>query len=174
MTADDGEAARPSDRGFRLITTWRIPAPANQVWRVLADPGFTWPSWWPGLTMQHAGAITGPDGLGAAGSWVRLRVRSPVGGALSMRLDLIESHAPGAERSGQAKLRVSGDLRGGASVAVRSLPGDRSSVRLVWFVTPVRGLPAALARISPGLCRWSHAAVLRSGERGLTRHLRKR
>lgn len=156
---------------FRLITTWHVPAPTPRVWEVLAEPGFTWPVWWPGLRTERTGAITGPDGLGGAGSWVRLRVRSPIGGALRFRLDLVESRAPGPGRSGRAKLRVSGDLRGGASVSVSERPEGHSAVRLTWIVTPVNGAAAVAARISPALCRWAHAVVMRSGERGLARHL---
>ncbi|MBL0886988.1 hypothetical protein [Myceligenerans indicum] len=162
---------RTATRTFRLITTWRVPAPAGQVWDILAEPGFTWPDWWPSLTRESSGAITGPDGYGGAGSWARLRVRSPVGAALVIRLDLVESRAPGADRSGRARLRVSGDLRGGASVLVSEQPGDQSEVRLTWVVTPTRGWTARAARRAPALCEWSHARVMRAGERGLVRHV---
>ncbi|MBE1877709.1 hypothetical protein [Myceligenerans pegani] len=178
-------------RTFRLITTWSIPAPAPRVWEVLADPGFTWPAWWPGLHAERVGMIAGPDGLGGAGSWVRLRVRSPVGGTLDLRLDLVEAHAPGPLRSGpehpgpehpgpgrpaqkrpgRAKLRVSGDLRGGGSVAVSERPDGPTEVRLTWVVIPTKGRPALVARAAPALCVWAHARVMRAGERGLTRHL---
>lgn len=137
---------------------------------MLAHPGFTWPVWWPSLRSQSVGVVAGPDGLGGAGSWVRLRVRSPVGGALDVRLDLLEARAP-AERSGRAKLRVSGDLRGGASVSVSDRPGGHSEIRLTWVVTPVRGRPALAARVAPALCVWAHDRVMRTGERGLARHL---
>ncbi|WP_460707778.1 SRPBCC family protein [Myceligenerans halotolerans] len=153
------------------MTTWSVPAPAPRVWEVLADPGFTWPVWWPGLRSESAGVVAGPDGLGGAGSWVRLRVRSPVGGALDLRLDLVEARAPDPERSGRAKLRVSGDLRGGASVSVAERPEGHSEIRLTWVVTPVRGRPALAARVAPALCIWAHSRVMRAGERGLARHL---
>lgn len=156
---------------FRLITTWHLAAPTTRVWAVLAEPGFTWPVWWPSLRGEAARTVEGPDGLGGAGSWARLRVRSPLAGALHLRLDLVESHAPGAGRPGRAKLRVSGDLRGGASVTVTERPGGRSEVRLTWVVTPARGLVARVARVAPGLCRRAHAHVMRVGERGLRRHL---
>jgi hypothetical protein len=181
---------------FRLVTRWRIPAPAGRVWAVLADPEFTWPVWWPGLRVQRSGVIAGPDGLGGAGSWVRLWVRSPVGGALDLRLDLVDSRSPGRddidpgatapdgtgpdgtgadgtrpEIPGRAKLRVSGDLRGGGSVLVSERPGGHCEVRLTWVVVPVKGRPALVARLAPALCVWAHARVMRAGERGLARHV---
>ncbi|MBO0608114.1 hypothetical protein J0911_03625 [Myceligenerans salitolerans] len=141
---------------------------------MLADPGFTWPAWWPGLRAESAGVVTGPDGLGGAGSWARLRMRSPVGGVLRLRLDLLDSRAPGPGRTGRAKLRVSGDLRGGAAVSVRERPGGLCEIRLTWVVTAARGRPALAARMAPRLCAWAHSRVMRAGERGLRRHLARR
>lgn len=160
----------PPARAFRLISTWRVPAPAPRVWAVLADPGFTWPTWWPNLRSVAVGGVVGPDGLGGAGSWVRLRVRGPIGDGPRLRLDLLESRAPGPDTTGRAKLRVSGDLRGGASVSVLQWP-EGTQVRLTWMVTPVKGRVALAARLSPALCEWAHHRVMRAGERGLVRHL---
>ncbi|RPF20547.1 hypothetical protein [Myceligenerans xiligouense] len=156
---------------FRLITTWSVPAPASRAWQVLAGPGPTWPAWWPGLRTESAGIVAGPDGLSGAGSWVRLRVRSPVGASLGLRLDLLESRAPGPERPGRAKLRVSGDLRGGTVVSATARAGGRCEIRLTWIVTPMRGRPALVARVAPALCVRAHDRVMRAGERGLVRHL---
>ncbi|GAB4083579.1 SRPBCC family protein [Myceligenerans cantabricum] len=160
-----------SARTFRLITTWHVPAPADRVWEVLADPAFSWPDWWPGLRAEATGVIAGPDGFGGSGSWVRLRVRSPIGGALHFRLDMVSVRPPGPGRPGRARLRVQGGLRGGASVLVSPQPGGHSRVRLTWVVTPANGWPALVARTVPALCEWAHARVMRSGERGLVRHV---
>ncbi|WP_344103991.1 hypothetical protein [Myceligenerans crystallogenes] len=158
----------------RVMDRWRLPVAPERVWAVLADPGVTWPDWWPGMSEEAAGVVSGPDGLGAPGSWVRLRLRSPIGGGVRIRLYLTGSRPPTPERGGRARLQVSGDLRGIATVHV-SRPDDDAEpgceVRLIWIVTARRG-PALLAtRISRRLAAWAHARVMSAGERGLRNHL---
>lgn len=205
---------------FVLESVWRPAAPVARVWPVLADPGFTWPDWWPGLTALATHTVVGSDGLAAPGAWARLRVRSPLGYALRFRLDLVEAreprHRPRATPSstydpaeaqtmawpaedGVARLRVSGDLVGGALVRVSAgagAPGQGSEgsvgggpgsggpgpvdggegsaeVRLRWEVAPVPAWFRAAARIGPGPLAWAHAHVMRAGERGLAARLRR-
>lgn len=160
---------------FVLESVWRPAAPAARVWSVLADPGFTWPDWWPGLTAAATRPVVGPDGLAAPGTQAWLRVRSPLGYALRFRLDLTETTAPSDGAPGRAKLDVSGDLAGRADVTVSevsttgSTPG--AEVLLVWRVSPVPAWFRVAARIGPGPLAWAHARVMRAGERGLTARL---
>ncbi|GAA4701070.1 hypothetical protein APR04_000186 [Promicromonospora umidemergens] len=133
---------------FVLESVWRPAAPVTRVWPVLADPGFTWPDWWPGLTALATHPVVGPDGLAAPGAWARLQVRSPLGYALRFRLDLVETreprHRPRAMPSsthepaeaqtmawpaedGVARLRVSGDLVGSALVTVSAGAGGQGA-----------------------------------------------
>ncbi|MFD2792709.1 hypothetical protein ACFS27_04015 [Promicromonospora vindobonensis] len=133
---------------FVLESVWRPPAPVARVWSVLADPRFTWPDWWPGLTALATHPVVGPDGLAAPGAWARLQVRSPLGYALRFRLDLVEAqeprHGPRTTSSstcdppearrmawtaedGVARLRVSGDLAGTALVRVSAGAAGRGS-----------------------------------------------
>jgi hypothetical protein len=186
---------------FALESVWRPPAPVGQVWSVLADPRFTWPDWWPGLTAAATHSVVGPDGLAAPGTWARLRVRSPLGYALRFRLDLAETTAPSDGAPGRARLDVSGDLEGRAEVTVSGgsvdmrtpgwvstspagdrpatgdptsdgpATGDPTEVRLLWRVSPVPAWFRAASRISPGPLAWAHARVMRAGERGLTARL---
>lgn len=183
-------------RLFRLITRWTLPAAPERAWAVLADPGFTWQEWWPAMTAEAFDVVVGPDGFGAPGSWVRMRVRSPLGGAMRIRLYLLEARAPSPDRDGRAKLQVSGDLRGVATVRVArrdgtprdsarpggraqqdgraglaGRPGEGCEVRLTWVVTARRGATGLAARCAPRLCEWAHARVMSDGERGLRRHL---
>lgn len=103
---------------FTLRSLWRPAAPVSRVWSVLADPRFTWPDWWPGLTAGETLSVVGPDGLAAAGTWADLRVRSPLGYSLRFRLELRETTAPSDGGPGRALLGVSGDLTGSAEVTV--------------------------------------------------------
>lgn len=179
---------------FVLESVWRPAAPVTRVWPVLADPRFTWPEWWPGMTALASHPVVGPDGLAAPGAWARLQVRSPLGYALRFRLDLVEAREPRhrprttssstpeppeARRTawpaedGVARLRVSGDLAGAALVRVSAGAGDSAEVHLRWEVTPVPAWFRAAARISPGPLAWAHGHVMRAGERGLTARLRR-
>ena len=161
---------------FTLRSVWRPAAPVAQVWSVLADPRFTWPDWWPGLSAAESRSVVGADGLAAPGTWARLRVRSPLGYALRFRLDLRRTTAPSDGAPGRALLDVSGDLAGSAEVTVgggsASGPDDTTEVRLLWQVSPVPGWFRAAARIGPGPLAWAHAHVMRAGERGLAGRLR--
>jgi hypothetical protein len=176
---------------FTLRSVWRPDAPVAQVWSLLADPRFTWPDWWPGLTASATGPVVGPDGLAAPGTWARLRVRSPLGYSLEFRLELRQTTAPSDGAPGHALLDVSGDLEGSAKVSVHAAAGGAergvstgstdegrtdegpAEVRLLWEVSPVPTWFRAAARIGPGPLAWAHAHVMRAGERGLTERLRE-
>lgn len=148
---------------------------------MLADPRFTWPDWWPGLSAAETRPVVGPDGLAAPGTWARLRVRSPLGYSLGFRLDLRRTTAPSDGVPGRALLDVSGDLAGSAEVTVcaagvgavgSSTDEGSTEVRLLWQVSPVPAWFRAAARIGPGPLSWAHARVMRAGERGLAERLR--
>jgi hypothetical protein len=141
------------------------------VWSVLADPRFTWPDWWPGLTAAATRPVVGPDGLAAAGTWTDLRVRSPLGYSLQFRLDLRRTTAPSDGEPGRALLDVSGDLAGSAEVTVRAV-SEGAEVQLLWLVSPVPAWFRIAARIGPAPLAWAHAHVMRAGERGLAERLR--
>jgi hypothetical protein len=171
---------------FTLESVWRPAAPVAHVWSVLADPRFTWPDWWPGLTAAATRPVVGQDGLAAAGTWADLRVRSPLGYSLRFRLDLRQTTAPSDGKPGRALLDVSGDLAGSAEVAVRatgggvstsstngrSTNGGSTEVQLLWQVSPVPAWFRVAARIGPAPLAWAHAHVMRAGERGLAERLR--
>ncbi|MGW2095332.1 hypothetical protein [Promicromonospora sukumoe] len=163
---------------FVLESVWRPAAPTAQVWSVLADPRFTWPDWWPGLTAGASHGVVGPDGLAAPGTWARLQVRSPLGYALRFRLDLTETTAPSDGVPGRARMDVTGDLEGRADVTVSDGAGATTStatssaeVRLLWQVTPGPAWFRAAATLAPAPLAWAHSHVMRAGERGLTAHL---
>jgi hypothetical protein len=154
-----------------------------RVWSVLADPRFTWPDWWPGLTAAATRPVVGPDGLAGAGTWADLRVRSPLGYSLRFRLDLRQTTAPSDGEPGRALLDVAGDLAGSADVTVRgtgvptgSTTGASTSegsteVQLLWQVSPGPVWFRAAARVAPGPLAWAHGRVMRAGEQGLAARL---
>ncbi|WP_454858846.1 hypothetical protein [Promicromonospora soli] len=164
---------------FVLESVWRPSAPATRVWSVLADPRFTWPDWWPGLTAAATHHVVGPDGLAAPGAWARLQVRSPLGYFLRFRLDLMRTTTPPSDgEPGRAWLDVSGDLEGRAEVTVSGISTGSTSegsteVLLVWRVSPVPAWFHVTSRIAPAPLTWAHARVMRTGERGLAARLRE-
>lgn len=177
---------------FVLESVWRPAAPVARVWSVLADPRFSWPDWWPGLTADATHSVVGPDGLAAPGAWAQLRVRSPLGYALRFRLDLMWTTAPSNGEPGRARLDVSGDLEGRAEVTVSGVGADAvgtrvstsptsggtnskpsTEVRLGWSISPVPAWFRAASLIAPGPLAWAHARVMRTGERGLAARLRE-
>ncbi|ACZ31246.1 hypothetical protein Xcel_2228 [Xylanimonas cellulosilytica DSM 15894] len=166
-------------RKFHLVSRWHVDAPVDAVWDVLADPAFTWPSWWPALSADDVVASGGRT----AERWsrVRLRVRSPLGWSLHVGLVLESACEPAAGppvQAGRALLRASGDLVGTGAVVVVRLPaplpdgdddGGATEVTLTWSVGLARaGVTGRLLGLLP---RWvltaAHGAVMRSGERGL-------
>ncbi|MEV0953376.1 hypothetical protein [Promicromonospora sp. NPDC050249] len=178
---------------FTLESVWRPAAPVARVWSVLADPRFTWPDWWPGLTAAATGPVVGPDRLAGAGTWADLRVRSPLGYSLQFRLDLRQTAAPSDGEPGRALLDVSGDLVGSADVTVRAVGNGSgvstsstsrgstsrestnegsTEVQLLWLVSPIPAWFRIAARIGPAPLAWAHAHVMRAGERGLAERLR--
>jgi hypothetical protein len=156
---------------FTLESVWRPAAPVARVWSVLADPRFTWPDWWPGLTAAATRPVVGPDGLAGAGTWADLRVRSPLGYSLQFRLHLRRTTAPSDGEPGRALLDVSGDLAGSAEVTVRAV-SEGAEIQLLWLVSPVPAWFRIAARIGPAPLAWAHAHVMRAGERGLAEQLR--
>jgi len=171
-----GVQRRPYARGVPgplvLCSTWWLPAPVERCWDVLADPAFTWPRWWPGVTADDVHATAG-----IVGSSALVTFRGPLGASVRVRLRVEHVLAPWS-----ARLTADGDLRGAADVRLADAParGARPGGTLVavrWRVTVVDGWaagPSAHAACRPLVRRAaaaSHAAVMRAGERGLAHHL---
>ncbi|GAB2476070.1 SRPBCC family protein [Xylanimonas ulmi] len=161
-------------RHFRLVSHWQVPAPVATVWDELADPAFTWPTWWRGLQAEEVRASGGRT----AERWsrVRVRVRSPLGWSLRFGLMLVSVTEPTPGRSptpGRALLRATGDLSGFGAVVVAPVPGG-TRVTLTWTVALTRAdaVGRALRACPRPVLAAAHAAVMRAGERGLVRRLR--
>lgn len=163
---------------YHLRSTWDVPAPAPQVWQVLADPAFSWPRWWPGLVADTADVVPSPSGARGpsgtpgfspgptadVGSRVRVRFRSPLGYALRLVLVLAEVDAPR-----RAVLAVDGDLVGTGTVVVAGTTTSR--VDVAWDVATRRRWMNVAAPVLGGAFAAAHGHVMRAGERGLVAHL---
>jgi uncharacterized protein YndB with AHSA1/START domain len=158
----------PRRRRYRLSSTWLLAAPVERCWDVLADPTMSWPAWWPGV--RASDVRPQPDLIA---STARVEFRAP--SRYALRLDLTVASADPPRR---VVLTTAGDLVGSAYVDLEPVEavGATALTRVVvdWDVeTTVRWMNA----LGPALARpfaASHAAVMRSGERGLTRYLAAR
>ncbi len=149
-------------RAYRLSSTWRLDAPVEHCWAALADPVFSWPRWWPGVTTT--GVHSAPDGL--VGSAADVVFRSPLRYHLAMHLEVEE-----ARPSTEVRLRASGDLVGHALARLTTAAPGRTRIDVLWHVTPtVTWMIATGALLAPAFAG-AHAAMMRSGERGLARYL---
>ncbi|WP_108719523.1 SRPBCC family protein [Miniimonas sp. S16] len=169
-------ARRPDRDGATVLTlhsTWRLPAPPDRTWDVLADPT-SWPLWWKGLrsTVVRQGAH---DGVGTRGSLAYL---AP-GYVIRVGLEVVAALPPGAGRGGcgGVVLRAVGDLRGRALAVLR--PDEAAGAEVTtatvltidWRVRPTGALLRRAALRAPRVLEASHAVVMDRGERGLRAHL---
>ena len=155
-----------SGRDYSFVSRWTVAAPREACWAVLADPSLSWPRWWPGLEGRVL-ALTDDDAR--QGSRAALAYRTPLGRRL--RIELVAAHvAPSAA----VRFDVTGDLAGTGLVTLGddgARPGG-TVVTVHWDVRTVRWWLDAFGAWSRPLAAWSHARVMRAGERGLAAVLR--
>ncbi|AGF72040.1 SRPBCC family protein [Corynebacterium halotolerans] len=134
---------------FHFETTWRVPAEAEQVWRVLSDVS-SWPDWWPGMRTAR---------MRGSGDRASLMVQSPLGYRLRFAIALLSSEPPTS-----AELTVDGDLRGEGSFTAHQ-DADGTRLTITWCVVTRRRLIGAVRPVAT----WAHDAVMAAGQRGLRR-----
>ncbi|QGH69421.1 SRPBCC family protein [Pseudactinotalea sp. HY158] len=156
-------------RVFHFVSTWVAPAPAEAVWRVLAEVE-AWPDWWSGIESVRSSAPSTDAEPQAA----QVVVRSPLGYRLRFTLELTRSEPPRRSTFG-----VRGQLRGSgfwaadpadsaaASDATDGAPVTR--MRIGWCVVSDR----RLVRLLAPLARWAHGRIMAAGSAGLARRLRE-
>ncbi len=140
---------------YRFDNEWHLDAPREKVFAVLADvEGYG--GWWPQIRQIHRiDAETG-----------RVRIRS----LLPYTLNLVLERVLQDEARGVLRVDVSGDLLGWCAWHLTTEGGGtraRFSQEVEVTVTVLQRMPSA---IRP-LLRGNHAHMMRSGERGLRKHL---
>jgi carbon monoxide dehydrogenase subunit G len=140
---------------YRFDNEWHVRAPRDQVYATLADvEGYE--RWWPQVREIHR--IDPTKG--------RVRVRS----LLPYTLDLVLARAVEDEAHGILRVDITGDLLGWCGWRVSDAgAGTRARFSQEVEVTAPILMRAPFA-IRP-LLRGNHAHMMRSGERGLRRHL---
>lgn len=148
---------------FDLVTHWRIHAHAERVWAVLTDPA-TWPCWWPYVRAVHTVREGRADGVGS----VR---RIDWATRLPYRI-VIEVEALESVRPERLRARSRGQLDGEGIWLLHAGDGF-TDVTYVWRVRLVKRWMRWLAPMLAPVFRWNHEGVMRAGEAGLERHLRR-
>ncbi|MGF1429570.1 SRPBCC family protein [Kitasatospora sp. LaBMicrA B282] len=151
---------------YHLVSSWRLPAAPEVVYRVLRDVE-RYPDWWP--EVRQVQQLDGQRG--------RLRIRSllPYDLVLTARERRQEEHPD--RLGGVLEAELTGDLAGWSrwTVTPDGRGPDGGPATLAVFEEEVRGGTALMRRLAlPGRPFFlaNHALMMRSGRRGLLRHLR--
>ena len=146
---------------YRFRTVWRLEAPIEDVFALLAD-GLRWPEWWRGVRGVKLLDPGAPDGTGqiAECEW-RSRIPYPV------RFQMLSTRVePPVALEGQAD----GDLRGAGRWHL-SQDDAVTTVTYVWDVEITRPWLARMANAARPVVRWNHDVIMRWGGEGLARRL---
>ena len=140
---------------YRFDEEWHLRAPREQVYAALADvEGYE--HWWPQVREIHRVDVDSG----------RVRIRS----LLPYTLDLVLARDVADEARGILRVDITGDLRGWCAWQLTAGGGGtraRFSQEVEVTVPLLQRVPFA---IRP-LLRANHSHMMRSGERGLRRHL---
>ena len=151
-------------RRFVYVTEWRLEAPIERVWDALVDVE-TWPQWWPhvrSVQTLHRGAT------GDLGTVRRLRWGSRLPYGFTLEVETTEVRMPH-----RLVGRATGDMAGtGLWELARDGAGTR--VRYTWELALHTRWMRLCAPFMAPVFRWNHEGVMRSGGRGLARHLAAR
>jgi hypothetical protein len=147
------------DVAYAFVSRWDIPDPPERCWPMLERALRPEGSWWPGVSVPDPPATLAP------GESLTLRVRSPFGYVLRMRLRLTE-----VEEGIRVAAASAGDLEGAGSLVIEgSARGSLITIR--WEVRTRRQWMNVTARVLRPAFVWAHARVMRSGEVALRRAL---
>jgi uncharacterized protein YndB with AHSA1/START domain len=148
---------------YDFTSVWTIAASRGDTWAFLEAPDQRWADWWPGLRSVD---LDRTDGL--LGSTARCRWRSPWGYRVGVDLR-VESIDPAR----RVDLVADGDLVGRGRVIFDDLADGGTRVTTHWHVATTPGWMRLLAPVLRPVFSFGHHVVMRRGERGLDRALRR-
>jgi uncharacterized protein YndB with AHSA1/START domain len=154
-------------RLYSFHSSWDIAAPRQKVWQALTALPFSWQDWWPELRDVHNMRVA--DGL--IGTTFSCSWRAPAGYSLKSDITIAKVVSPK-----QVTLRSDGDLHGTVICHLHEVGGATSGsthIEIVWRVRTTKAWMNWLAPLLKPLFIYSHHAVMRSGERGLRKHLQR-
>ena len=148
-------------RRFVYVTQWHLDAPIEQVWNALVDVE-SWPQWWPHV---HAVQALRRGATNDLGTVRRLRWGSRLPYGFTLEVTTTEVRKP-ARLAG----RATGDMAG-TGVWELQRDGTGTRVRYTWELALHTRWMRLCAPFMAPVFRWNHEGVMRSGGRGLARHL---
>lgn len=158
-------------RLFDLSSTWYLPAPAEQVWAIIADIDMSWPQWWPGcsfaapLERWPAESSSQADILKA--TTAHLSFKAALGYTLTISIHPTMVVAPR-----EIEFDAGGHLEGKGQVTL--IPDDRGQATrmdIEWRVRPTQRWMNMLTPIAAPAFTAAHALLMRQGESGLMKAL---
>lgn len=150
---------------FRIVTEWRIAAPAAQVAAVLADaPSF--PRWWGKVYLSAE--LLAPGGRDRIGRRVAVHSRGWLPYTIRWVGELVAADLPWSW-----EIRASGDLNGRG---VWRLSEEGAATRVVydWTVTADRPLFRLLSPVLAPLMAWNHRWAMAQGAAALPGEIARR
>ncbi|MBQ1444575.1 MAG: SRPBCC family protein [Renibacterium salmoninarum] len=149
---------------YSFHTVWTLPASPERCWHELVALR-SWQLWWPAFQPEQ------PAGSGPArpGDQIALRVRSPLGYRLRLRLEIT-----GVVPMRRLDVAGSGDLAGVGRAdfeAAGSIGQPSTVLRIDWTVATTKAWMNALAPVAAPAFAWAHGKVMADGERRFRRHL---
>ncbi|MER7763356.1 SRPBCC family protein [Streptomyces sp. NPDC097619] len=141
---------------YRFHSRWRLDAPPERVFAVLAEPG-RYPEWWP--QVRRIAALDERSGTAVFRSLLPYRLR------VTLSQEVLDP-AAGILRAGLA-----GDLEGWARWTVGPDPHGGTLARYDQEVRVHKQLMRLLAVPGRPLFLLNHALMMRGGRRGLVAHL---
>jgi uncharacterized protein YndB with AHSA1/START domain len=150
------QAFAVSDGRFVFRSEWRLPAPASAVYTVLADVE-TYPSWWP--QVRKATRLDEVSG--------ELTCRSLLPYDLVFRMHQEVRDAEGLV----LRASMTGDLNGTSQWTITADGGDATRAVFDEDVSVGSGLVHTAGRLFRPALKFNHDLMMRSGEKGLRKHL---
>lgn len=146
---------------YRFVTTWRLEAPAPQVWEALRDAE-AYPQWWPGFEDVEVLEAGAPDGVGRRAR-VTMRGRLPY----RLRFEIVGREAREPDR---IVVDASGALEGSGRWELQR-DGGVTTTTYSWDVTTTKAWMKVLEPFARPAFVWNHHVAMRRGAAGLARHL---
>jgi hypothetical protein len=152
-----------TNQHYSFQSVWNIPESRAKVWQVMTSPPFSWDKWWPQLhDIRNMKVAADLEGTSFSCTW-----KAPLGYSLHSHITIGE-----AVKENQVKLHVNGDLLG-VVTCILSAESGSTRVDIDWQVETTLRWMNRLTPVLRPVFLWGHHYVMRSGERGLRKHLQK-
>jgi uncharacterized protein YndB with AHSA1/START domain len=146
---------------YHFVSTWRIPAPIEQVWQEILHAE-RWPTWWKYVVRVDTLELGTEDGVGKR---LRLLFRTRLPYTLGFDIRLTEVQPPSMLAS-----EATGELEGTGRWLLTPEDGG-TLVRYNWDVRTTRWWMNLLAPIARPAFNWNHDQLMLEGGRSLARRL---